>query len=51
MRLTLEDLFFDGAGRDEAVDKAVFSLAITPDSGEGLLVSGGVLVYSAIRCQ
>jgi len=51
MGLTLEDLFFDGAGRDEAVDKAVFFLAITPDSGEGLLVSGGVPVYSAIRCQ
>jgi len=49
--LTLEDLFFDGTGRDEAVDEAVFFLAVAPDSRKGLLVSGRVPVYPAIGSQ
>ena len=42
--LALEDFLLDRAGCDEAVDETVFLLAVSPDSGEGLLISGGVPV-------
>ena len=42
--LALEDLLFNGAGRDEAVHEAVFLLAVAPYTGQGLLVGGGVPV-------
>ena len=47
MGLTLEDFFFDGAGCDEPVDEAVFLLAVTPDTREGLLICGWVPIYES----
>lgn len=44
MGLALEDLFLDGAGGDEAVDEAVFFLAVAPYSSQGLLIGGRVPV-------
>ena len=42
MGLTLEDLLFNRASGDEAVDEAVLGLAVTPDTGERLLIGGRV---------
>lgn len=43
--LTLEDLLFDCAGGDEAVDEAVFLLSVAPDSSQSLLIGGGVPIW------
>lgn len=44
MGLPLEDLFFDRARRDEAVDEAIFLLPVAPHTRQGLLVGGGIPV-------
>ena len=38
MRLSLEDLFLNRSGGDESVNKAIFLLAVPPDTGQSLLV-------------
>lgn len=44
MRLTLEDLFFDGADGEQPIDEAPLLLAVSPHPGHGLLVVGRVPV-------
>lgn len=45
MRLALENLLFDRSRGNESVDKAVFLLPVTPDTGQRLLISGWVPVW------
>jgi len=40
----LEDFLFNGARRNEAVNKAFFLLTVTPNTGESLLVRGRIPV-------
>jgi hypothetical protein len=44
--LSLENLFFDCAGRYKAVDKAFLLLTITPDTGQRLLIRSWVPVFT-----
>ena len=43
-RLALENLLFDGAVGYEAVNEAFLLLPVTPDTGEGLLISSRIPV-------
>ena len=43
--MTLEDLLFDSSCSNEPIHETIFLLAVSPDSCEGLLISGRIPVW------
>jgi len=48
VRLTLKDLFFDGASGNEPINETILLLTVSPDSRQSLLICRGIPVYHQI---